>query len=58
MRGRDLPAGCSSSKTWQLNCRDKYGDTNHKIVCVGRRETCTGGGGGGGICVNRDHMRE
>ena len=21
--------GCSSSKTWQLNCRDKYGDTNH-----------------------------
>ena len=28
--------GCSSSKTWQLNCRDKYGDTNHKIVCVGR----------------------
>ena len=30
--------GCSNSKTWQLNCRDKYGDTNHKIVCVGRNK--------------------
>ena len=47
--------GCSNSKTWQLNCRDKINMVIQiiKLCVLGAirwRET--------GICVNRDHMRQ